>query len=477
MTAMKVLALLLLSPALVAAAPLSIAVPPDAALTTPHRTEVLAEGLTVPWELRFLPDGRQIFTERIGRVRIVDKGKLLEEPALSLPAAQGNKMGLLGLALAPDFATSGHLFLAWDRALEDRRFELRMERYRLAGDRLIEPKTIIEGIPANQNHTGCRLEFGPDGMLYMTTGDADQADGVQRLDRLQGKILRFNADGSVPADNPFVGREGARPEIWSYGHRNPQGLAFQPGTGRLYESEHGPLHGDEVNWIEKGANYGWPVISHRREAEGMRSPLIEISPAVGPGRLLFYQGTAFPELRGCLLLACLRGSAVFRITLGGDGLPLHIERLWNRKWGRIRFITEAPDGSLWLGTSMQDPPEGQPGAGDDKLIRLVADPAGTVDAIEGRGAEPVLLTPETVDPEKIVAAACASCHGAGLAGGEKRGLLSGDFKHLKDPAELERIIRDGVPPAGMPPASGLLSDRQIGIVADFIRTRRKNHSN
>ena len=465
-------AVLLLVPALAAAEPVSIAAPPDAALVTPHRIEVLATGLIVPWELRFLPDGRQIFTERSGKVRIIEEGKLLEDPALTVSAAQDNKMGLLGLVLAPDFAKSGHLFLAWDKQTGEKQFELRMERYRLEGHKLVEPKTIIEGIAANRNHTGCRLEFGPDGMLYMTTGDADRQEGAQKLDQLHGKILRFNADGSVPADNPFTGKEGARPEIWSYGHRNPQGIAFQPGTGRLYESEHGPLHGDEVNLIEKGANYGWPVISHRREAEGMRTPLIEITPAAGPGKLLFYQGTAFPELRGCLLMACLRGEAVFRISLGGDGLPSHVERLWHRKWGRVRFISEAPDGSLWLGTSMQDPAEGKPREGDDRLVRIVADPAGTVEAIAGKEAAPVLLTPETKDPETIIAAACAACHGPGLAGGEKRGLLSGDFKHLKDPADLERIIRDGVPQAGMPPASGLLTDAQISTLADYIRAKR-----
>jgi glucose/arabinose dehydrogenase/cytochrome c553 len=469
---MKVLTLLAV-PAVVSAAPLSIPAPPDAALVTPHRIETLATGLIVPWELRFLPEGRQIFTERIGRVRIVEDGKLLEEPALTLPAAQGNKMGLLGLALAPDFTKTGFLFLAWDKATGDKRFELRMERYRLDGNKLVEPKTIIEGIAANQNHTGCRLEFGPDGMLYMTTGDADRQDGAQKLDQLHGKILRFNADGSVPKDNPFVNAEGARPEIWSYGHRNPQGIAFQPGTGRLYESEHGPLHGDEVNLIENGANYGWPVITHRKEGEGMRTPLIEMTPAVGPGRLLFYQGTAFPELRGCLLMACLRGEGVFRISLGGDGLPTHVERLWHRKWGRIRFITEAPDGALWMGTSMQDPAEGKPREGDDRIVRLVADPGGMVESVAGKEAAPVLLTPETADPETIIAAACAACHGPGLSGGEKRGLLSGDFKHLKDPADLERIIRDGVPAAGMPPASGLLTDAQISQVANYLRAKRR----
>ena len=473
---MKFLSLLAI-PALAAAAPLSISDPSDAALVTPHRIETLATGLIVPWELRFLPDGRQIFTERAGRVRIVEDGKLLEEPALVLPAAQGNKMGLLGLALAPDFGQSGLLFVAWNKALGERRFELRMERYRLDGNKLVEPETIVEGIAANQNHTGCRLEFGPDGMLYMTTGDADRAEGSQQLDQLHGKILRFNPDGSVPRDNPFVGKEGARPEIWSYGHRNPQGIAFQPGTGRLYESEHGPLHGDEVNLIEKSANYGWPVITHRKEREGMRAPLIEMTPAVGPGRLLFYQGKAFPELRGTLLLCCLRGEGVFRISLGGDGLPTHVDRLWHRKWGRIRFINEAPDGSLWMGTSMQDPAEGKPREGDDRLIRIVADPAGTVDTVAGKEAAPVVLTAETSDPETIIAAACAACHGAGLAGGEKRGLLSGDLKFAPNPANLEQVISAGVPEAGMPPAAGLLTVNQIRIVADFIREKRKAGKN
>ena len=205
----------------------------------------------------------------------------------------------------------------------------------------------------------------------------------------------------------------------------------------------------------------------------MRAPLIEMTPAVGPGRLLFYQGEAFPELRGTLLLCCLRGEGVFRISLGGDGLPTHVERLWHRKWGRIRFINEAPDGSLWLGTSMQDPAEGKPRAGDDRLIRIVADPTGTVEPVAGQTAAPVLLTPETKDAETIIAAACAACHGPGLAGGEKRGLLSGDFKHLKDPADLERIIRDGVPVAGMPPASGLLTDAQISQVANYLRAKRR----
>lgn len=473
---MKAFALLLVS-GLAMAQPLSISAPPDAALVTPHRIEVIGTNLVVPWELRFLPDGRQIFTERIGRVRIVADGKVLEDPALTLPAAQGNKMGLLGLALAPEFEKTGHVFLAWNKQPGERRFELRMERYRLDGNKLVEPEMIIEGIAANQNHTGCRLEFGPDGMLYMTTGDADRAEGSQKLDQLHGKILRFHADGSIPKDNPFVGREGARPEIWSYGHRNPQGLAFQPGTGRLYESEHGPLHGDEVNLIEAGANYGWPVITYRKEAEGMRAPLIEITPAAGPGRLLFYQGKEFPELRGTLLMCCLRGEGVFRISLGGDGLPLHVERLWHRKWGRIRFINEAPDGSLWMGTSMQDPAEGKPREGDDRLIRIVADAAGTVEAVAGREAEPVLLTAETSDPETIIAAACAACHGAGLAGGEKRGLLTGELKHTLEAGGLEEVIGKGVVEAGMPPASDLLTVNQIRILSDYIREKRKAGQN
>ncbi len=451
-----------------------VADPTDAALVTPHRIETIATDLRVPWEIRFLPDGRQIFTERAGRVRIIENGDLLEEPALTLNVAARIKMGLLGLAVSPHFESDDQVFIAWNREVGSDRYELRVERYRLAGNRLIAPKTIIEGIPAWENHTGCRLEFGPDGKLWITTGDANDPPRSQDLNRLHGKVLRLNPDGTIPEDNPFVGRTERRAEIWSYGHRNPQGIAFQPGTGRLYESEHGPNHGDELNLIEKGANYGWPVISHSRKAGGMRAPLIEMSPAVGPGRLLFYQGTAFPELRGTLLLACLRGSAVYRIVLDGEGHPTGLDRLWHEKWGRIRFVAEAPDGSLWLSTSMFDPPEAHGSEPNDRIIRIVADPDGTVETPSEQTSTPAArLTPSTTDPSTLITVACASCHGPELKGGLQRNLLEGEWQHARSDDDLQRVISEGLPMLGMPPSSAFLSPAQIKILADYVVERRR----
>ena len=470
---MKPGAALLLAASLAGAAPILVSDPEHAALVTPHRIETVATGLRVPWELRFLPDGRALFTERTGAVRIIEGGRLREAPALTLDVAARTKMGLLGLAISPKFGDDGQVFLAWNRETGDRRYELRIERYRLAGNRLVEPRTRLEGIPAWENHTGCRLEFGPDGMLWITTGDANDPPPSQDPGRLHGKILRIRPDGGIPEDNPFVGREGSRPEVWSYGHRNPQGIAFQPATGRLYASEHGPQHGDELNLIEKGVNYGWPRISHSREAEDMRRPLLEMTPAVGPGSLLFYQGTAFPELRGTLLLACLRGEAVYRISLGADGRPNHVDRLWHGKWGRIRFITEAPDGSLWLSTSMHDPPEARGSGPDDRILRIVADPAGSVETpSEGPTPVPQILDRETRDPERLIAVACAACHGPKLAGGLQRGLLEGAWKHVRSDQDLERVVAEGLPMAGMPPSAAVLTPEQVGIVADYIRRMR-----
>lgn len=443
--------------------------PENAALITPHRIETIASDLRVPWELRFLPDGRAMFTERVGRVRIIEGGKLLDEPALTLDVASRIKMGMLGLAVSPDFEKDGLVFIAWNREHQPGRYELRIDRYRLDGSKLVEPKTIIEGIPAWENHTGCRLEFGPDGKLWITTGDANDPPPSQDLARLHGKILRLNPDGTIPDDNPFIDREGTRPEIWSYGHRNPQGLAFQPGTGRLYESEHGPHHGDEVNVIQKGRNYGWPRISHSKTEPGMELPLIEMTPSVGPGALLFYQGTQFPELRGCLLLATLRGSAVYRISLDGEGRPNHVDRLWHNRWGRIRFIKEAPDGSIWISTSMFDPPEANGSEPNDRILRIVADPSGTVEApSEEAGEVRVTLTPATRDPEVLAAVACATCHGEGLKGGLQRGLLEGEWKHARSDADLVEIIGKGIPAVGMPGAAEMLSAEQVKILSDYV---------
>ncbi len=454
---------------------LGIKAPKDQVLITPHRIETIATGLRVPWELVFLPDGRAIFTERTGQVRMIVDHKVLPEPLLQIPVAQGIKMGMLGLAISPGFAADHFVFVAYNLKQAEG-FELCVARYRLDGQRLVEPKVLLSGIPAWVNHTGCRLVFGPDGFLYVTTGDANRPPDSQLLDHSDGKILRIQPDGGIPANNPFVNRENALPAIFSYGHRNPQGIAFQPGTGRLYASEHGPNNGDELNIIKVGKNYGWPVIDHQRRAHDMETPRVEITPSVGPGALLFYQGSAFPELRGTLLMATLRGASIWRFALDASGQPVAADRFFHRKWGRIRFLVEAPDGALWLSTSMHDAPEGKPGPDDDRIIRIVADPGGSVETLDpNQPAEeiPVAPGPATKDPAKLIAFYCATCHGPGLEGGLQRNLLQGDFKWAKSEADLERIITDGVAAAGMPPNQGVITEEQIHLIADFIRTKRK----
>jgi glucose/arabinose dehydrogenase len=234
---------------------------------------------------------------------------------------------------------------------------------------------IIENIPAAQFHAGCRLRFGPDGKLYITTGDATEPDTAQKLDSLGGKILRLNDDGTVPSDNPYVGQKDARPEIWTYGHRNPQGLDWQPGTNVLFETEHGPSGGDapgggdEVNIIEKGKNYGWPVIHHRDARAGLESPLLEYTPAVAPASGMFYRGSGFPQFRGNFFFGNLRGQTIIRVVLDGRRVVSQ-ERMLERQYGRIRDVAEGPDGAIYFSTSNRDG-RGSPTDDDDRILRLV----------------------------------------------------------------------------------------------------------
>lgn len=446
---------------------------PDGDLQTPYRVERVAGDLRVPWGLTFLPDGRILFTERTGRVRILENGTLLPEPALEIDVAQGNKMGMLGVTHDPEFANNSFIYLAYNYAVTPTNgddtppFRLRVVRYRLDGARLVEPRVLIEDIPASVNHTGCRLVFGPDGKLYITTGDADRPPSAQDLNSLRGKILRLNPDGTIPADNPFVDRPGARPEIWSYGHRNPQGLAFDPVSGRLVDTEHGPNGGDEINWIEKGKNYGWPDIDHARTADGMESPVFEFTPSIAPGEALFYRGDAFPELKGRLLVACLRGEGVVCVDRK-DGELDTAARLFRGQFGRIRSLTESPEGYLYLTTSQHDPHEGQPRPTYDLVFRIV--PA------EAPASEYPVMTPPARVPERdlptgiagLIERNCAACHGPGLIGGMASGLLAGSFKHAPDETALRKVITEGIPALGMPP-NPQLSSADIDAIVEYIR--------
>lgn len=314
-----------------------------------------------------------IFTERPGRVRVFENGKLRPQPLFTVPDVEPKgESGLMSLALHPQFASNHWLYLSY--AYNSGGQQVRVVRYRETPSGLTDRTVIIEGIPAAQFHAGCCLRFGPDGKLYITTGDSANRELAQRLDSLAGKTLRLNDDGSIPTDNPFVGQQNARPEIWTYGNRNAQGIDFQPGTNLLWETEHGPSGfdgpggGDEVNILERGKNYGWPVIHHRATQAGMEAPILEYTPACAPGSGMFYRGSAFPQFKGNFFFGCLRGERIIRLTLDGRRVVSQ-ENLLEKKYGRIRDVAEGPDGLIYFSTSNRDG-RGQPAQDDDRILRL-----------------------------------------------------------------------------------------------------------
>lgn len=338
------------------------------------RVDTVVSGVQVPWSIVWAPDGRMLFTERAGRVRVVENGKLREQPLFTVPDVEpSGESGLMSIALHPNFSTNHYLYLSY--AYGGGGVRVRVVRYTDGPNGFTDRKVIIEDIPAAQFHAGCRLRFGPDGKLYMTTGDATQRDLAQRLDTLAGKTLRLNDDGAVPADNPFNGQSNARPEIWSYGHRNSQGMDWQPGSGLMFQTEHGPSGfdgpggGDEVNIVEKGKNYGWPTIHHRQTAPGLESPLLEYTPACAPASGMFYRGSAYPEFKNNFFFGCLRGERLIRVVLNGRNVVSQ-EDLLSKKYGRIRDVAEGPDGLIYFSTSNHDG-RGNPSSDDDRILRLV----------------------------------------------------------------------------------------------------------
>jgi aldose sugar dehydrogenase len=342
--------------------------------TVRFRVETAAANLEVPWAIAFAPDGRIFVTERPGRVRVIEQGKLRTEPVATIrDVASVEESGLMDLTLHPQFASNHYLYLAY--AYRDSGARVRVVRFRETAGSLVEPRVIIENIPAAPNHAGTRIRFGPDGKLYVTTGDAIELELPQRLDSLAGKTLRLNGDGGVPQDNPFIGQPNARPEIWSYGHRNAQGIAWQPGSGAQFQTEHGPSGfdgprgGDEVNIVERGQNYGWSVIHHTQTKEGMIAPLLEYTPAVAPASALFYRGAAFPQFRGDFFFGNLKGECLIRVKLDGRRV-VDQERLLQGQYGRIREVAEGPDGAIYFSTSNRDG-RGKPAPNDDRILRLI----------------------------------------------------------------------------------------------------------
>ena len=342
------------------------------------RVETFISRLEVPWSLAFAPDGRLFISERPGRVRVVTDGQLDPNPWITLPVSANGEGGLMGLALDPDFAHDPWVYVCYtfdDAGTQ----ENRISRLREINGRGDSEQILLDRFPGAIVHNGCRLKFGPDGKLYATTGDSFQRSLAQDLGSLAGKILRLNRDGTVPSDNPF----GPASLIYSYGHRNPQGLAFDPQSGSLFETEHGPSgevgfgNYDEVNIIVAGGNYGWPVVVGAPGLAAYRDPLLAFPDvAVPPAGATFYTATLIPQWTGNFFFTSLRGEHLQRVVLDASHEQVvAIERLFEQDfysgvYGRLRDVVQGPDGALYVTTSNRDG-RGQPTADDDRVLRLL----------------------------------------------------------------------------------------------------------
>jgi glucose/arabinose dehydrogenase len=335
--------------------------------------EVVVKNLDIPWALAFAPDGRFFITERPGRVRIVKNSRLLPDPWMTFAvyAHPGDEAGLLGLALDPQFAQNHYVYVVYTYTSNGKLFN-RLVRLRddPLTDKGVQDKVLLDGVLGGNDHDGGRIAFGPDGKLYWAVGETFQRQLAQALSSLNGKILRLNADGTVPTDNPFPGSP-----IYVYGVRNPEGLAWQPATGRLYETENGPsgekgFGQDEINYIEPGKNYGWPVISGAETHTGMESPIVQSGNQTwAPSGATFVTGGPW---NGSFLFTGLRGGSLYRLILDPDDprKVLSFETLLAGQLGRLRDVVQGPDGALYILTSNRDG-RGQPLADDDRLLRLV----------------------------------------------------------------------------------------------------------
>jgi glucose/arabinose dehydrogenase len=325
--------------------------------------ETVASGLVNPWALAFLPDGRMLVTERPGRLRIATPDGKLSPPLPGVPKVFASSQGgLHDVTLDRGFAQNQIIYFCFADPYEGGG-RTSMARARLAGDKLEDVRVIFrqEGPPSSGSHFGCRIVQTPDNNLFLTLGDhGAHPKEAQNLGNHIGKIVRVAPDGAVPKDNPFVGRADAKPEIWSYGHRNVQGAALHPTTGKLWAHEHGPRGGDELNIIEKGKNYGWPVIGYgidyggakiheSTSKPGMEQPIKQWTPVIAPSGMAFYQGDLFPAWKGNVFIGGLATQIVVRLTLDGEQVTGE-ERLLQGVRERIRDVRAGPDGALYLAT-------------------------------------------------------------------------------------------------------------------------------
>lgn len=341
------------------------------------RVVTLIEGLEHPWSLAFLPDGRMLVSERPGRLRLIENGRLHPEPIAGLPPIRAHGQGgLFDVVLHPDYRRNGWIYFSYAGPGPDLTSGTELARGRLKGHRLEDVEVLFRMTPKRSSgqHFGGRIVFDRAGFAYLTLGDRGDMQEAQNLANHLGTVIRLHDDGRVPLDNPYVGRAGVQPEIFSHGHRNIQGAALHPVTGVLWTHEHGPQGGDEINILRPGVNYGWPVITYgvqygsgARIGEGthkpgMAQPLYQWTPSIAPSGLTFYQGAAFPRWQGDLFLGSLRSRMLVRLRLDGERV-IDEERLLVGM-DRIRDVRVGPDGLIYL---LTDAPRG-------RVLRL--EPAG-----------------------------------------------------------------------------------------------------
>ena len=328
------------------------------------KVETVAENLDIPWSIVWDPDGTIFFTERNGNVRIIQDGIVSEKPILSLDVG-GFEGGLLGIALDPNYSENHYIYLfyTYNNFFST---ENKVVRYVESNLTLSEDKVLIDKIPGGPNHDGGRIQFGPDGKLYITTGDAGNAGLAQDKNSVAGKILRINSDGSIPEDNPFSGSP-----IYSYGHRNPQGLDWDD-SGNLVATEHGPRQHDEINVIVPGANYGWPNIIGDETMEGLVTPIMDTGDDTwAPSGAEFYDGNKIPQWTGKFFVATLRGNHLHMIDFDIEkNKVLSHQKLFVGDFGRLRDVATGPDGYLYFLTSNRDG-RGSPEINDDRILRIV----------------------------------------------------------------------------------------------------------
>lgn len=442
---------------------------------SPLKVEVLTDSLTVPWDLDVDSEGFLWVAEQEGKVSRINLQTGEQQYLLQISEVwKVRTSGLLGMVAHPDFSKNPFLYLNYT-VKKDSLIQSKLVRYTYKGDTLADPQVLLE-IEGGTSHNGSRLAFGPDGKLYWATGDKHDYTYAQNREKLNGKILRLNPDGSIPADNP-----DPTSAVWAWGFRNMQGLAFST-SGKLYTSEHGDAIEDEVNLIQKSGNYGWPVIEGKHdlpaEIEFAKTyqtlePIRSWTPVIAPAGMTYYGSETVPEWKNTLLLTTLKGKSLRILFLSADGLSIDSEEiLFENRYGRLRDVAVGPDGAIYLSTSNQDwnPQPGFPLPGDDKILKI--------SPTQMQGANPISPIKATqvlaFDGKQLYQNYCASCHkedGVGVEGVfpsiVKNQLVNGDPQALIDLVLQGKSSSKG---AQAMPAFAFLDNREAAEILTYIRS-------